>query len=566
MIKHSHFQQHSNKSRPTTTELYHDKLYPAISGYDDPFYRELVYLRTELRELKRQLSESNQQANYWKYHADRRAERIQQLEQQNKELQAKLNLRERQLFGRKSETSNNQQQPTSNTTAPFKKKRGRSKGCKGHGRRKHDRLSIIEDLKEIPLDDRLCDKCGLPYDPFGDTEDSEVLEIEVKAHKRKVRRTKYKKNCTCPDQPGIITAPPEPKLIPKGKLGISIWVELLLDKFLAMNPTNRLLAQWQLIDLSIPLSTVTNGLKRIEPMLQPVYEAIVEHNRTQQRWHADETRWQVFADVEGKTGYRWYMWVFAAQTSVVYVLDQSRSAKVPKAHFGIVAVGILSVDRFSSYKALAKTNSQIILAFCWAHVRRDFIAVAKDWDDQEEWAMQWIEDIGHLYHLNKQRLLVKDQPKQWDKRQIELEDAINQMAHQRDQQLAQDNLHPAHKKALNSLKEHWPGLTVFVDHPEVPMDNNEAERLERKPVVGRKNFYGSHAIWSGQLMAMMLTITQTLIRWKINPKIWLTEFLTACAQNNGQTPENVLAFLPWNRCQNEVHQSTIPTARLPNNP
>jgi transposase len=558
MIKRFHIQ-------PTKTTLYGNKPYLAISGYDDPFYRELVYLRTEIRELNRQLSESNQQANYWKYHADRRAEQIKQLEQENRELQAKLNLRERQLFGRKSETSNSQQQPTSNTTVSVKKKRGRSKGCKGHGRRKHDCLPVIDDLKEIPLDDRLCNKCGLPYDPFGDTEDSEVLEIEVNAHKRKVRRTKYKRSCACPDQPGIITAPPEPKLIPKGKLGISIWVELLLDKFMGMNPTNRLLAQWQLIGLDIPLSTVTNGLKRIEPMLQPVYEAIVEHNRTQQRWHADETRWQVFTDVAGKTGYRWYMWVFAAQTCVVYVLDQSRSAKVPQVHFGIVAAGILNVDRFSSYKALAKTNSRIVLAFCWAHVRRDFIAVAKDWNDQEEWAMRWVEDIGQLYHLNKKRLLVKDQPKQWNKHQIKLENAINQMANQRDQQLAQDNLHPARKKALNSLKQHWAGLTVFVDHPEIPMDNNEAERLERKPVVGRKNFYGSHAIWSGQLMAMMLTITQTLFRWKINPKIWLTEFLTACAQNNGQTPENVLAFLPWNMKINQSQQSTMPTARLPGN-
>ena len=40
---------------------------------------------------------------------------------------------------------------------------------------------------------------------------------------------------------------------------------------------------------------------------------------------------------------------------------------------------------------------------------------------------------------------------------------------------------------------HWAGLTVFVDHPWVPMDNNVAERDARLAVVGRKNFYGSGA-------------------------------------------------------------------------
>ena len=43
-------------------------------------------------------------------------------------------------------------------------------------------------------------------------------------------------------------------------------------------------------------------------------------------------------------------------------------------------------------------------------------------------------------------------------------------------------------KVLESLGNHWTGLTVFVEHPEVPMDNNTAERSERGPVVGRKNY------------------------------------------------------------------------------
>ncbi len=50
------------------------------------------------------------------------------------------------------------------------------------------------------------------------------------------------------------------------------------------------------------------------------------------------------------------------------------------------------------------------------------------------------------------------------------------------------------KKVLESLSEHFAGLTVFVDHPEVPIDNNKAERVQRGPVVGRKNYYGSECL------------------------------------------------------------------------
>ena len=30
---------------------------------------------------------------------------------------------------------------------------------------------------------------------------------------------------------------------------------------------------------------------------------------------------------------------------------------------------------------------------------------------------------------------------------------------------------------MNSMKEHWEGLTLFVEHPDVPMDNNSLERM-----------------------------------------------------------------------------------------
>ena len=41
------------------------------------------------------------------------------------------------------------------------------------------------------------------------------------------------------------------------------------------------------------------------------------------------------------------------------------------------------------------------------------------------------------------------------------------------------------------------------DDARIPLDNNASERQQRGPAVGRKNYYGSGALWSGRLAAML---------------------------------------------------------------
>lgn len=485
---------------------------------------------------------------FWRTMHRKAIEREAKLKEENEQLKAKLKLRERQLFGRKSEKGTNKSETSGSKRSG--KSRGQQPDSKGHGRRDYSNLPAKEETYDLSEGECCCPKCGLPFDLFPNTEDSEILEIEVSAYRRVIKRKKYKPTCSCGCQPGIITAPPPPKLIPKGIYGISIWTSVLLDKFLFLRPTYRFLADMKTHKLNIAQGTLTDGMKTIAPVFDPIYEAIIARNLEENRWHADETRWLVFVSVEGKVGYRWYMWVFCSASTVVYNLDKSRSAKVPKGHFGVVDEGILVVDRYCAYKAMAK-DSNIILAFCWSHVRRDFLGVAKDWPHQEDWAMEWVDAIGTLYHLNDLRLEVLDQPDKFAKRDIQLRDAVDQMAQKRDLELKVKKIHPARKKVLKSLNNHWEGLTVFVDYPEVPMDNNEAERRERVPVVGRKNFYGSGSVWSGQLTAVLFSIFQTLGLWNINPRLWLKTYLEACAAEQGKAPKNIDSFLPWNMSEQE---------------
>ncbi|MGL4553795.1 MAG: IS66 family transposase, partial [Gemmataceae bacterium] len=74
---------------------------------------------------------------------------------------------------------------------------------------------------------------------------------------------------------------------------MSIWVGVLLDEHLFYRPTYRLLADRKTHGLDLSPGTLTDGLQRLKPLFEPVYQALVEHDQEQVHWHADETRWLV---------------------------------------------------------------------------------------------------------------------------------------------------------------------------------------------------------------------------------------------------------------------------------
>jgi len=296
------------------------------------------------------------------------------------------------------------------------------------------------------------------------------------------------------------------------------------------------------------------------PLLEPVYEALRCHNQQQHHWHGDETRWQVFATVEGKVGYLWYLWLILSAEAAVFVLAAGRAHEVPEETLGPDARGIFNADRYAAYPAMKQVkDGQITLALCWAHQRRDFIEVERSRPELHAWASAWLGRISDLYRCNAARLQV------WQKDAVAFAQAdghlrrvVADMACVAAAEVEQETLALAARKVLESMRTHWAGLTVFVEHPEVPLDNNAAERAERGPVVGRKNYYGSGAVWAGQLAAVMFSVLETLRLWGLNAQQWLTGYLTACAENGGQALPELRRWLPWQMTEAERAELRLP--------
>ncbi len=511
--------------------------------------QEVTHLRADLDILRRDNLELRQQAGYWKSMHARAVERIAVLEQQNEHLRGEQQRLQQQLFGQKSEKQSSQDRSNELDGENAKEQTGSAAGGKpkqkGPKRRDFSHLSAREEVLELPADQRLCPDCGQPFGDMTDTEDSEQIEIEVQAHRRVIHRRRYRKTCACPGCQ-TITAPPPPKLIPKSLLGTSLWVEILLAKYFNHQPTERLLASWKLLGLDLAASTVNEGLQRLQPLFTPLYEALVQRNRLSAYQQADETRWLVFVEYEGKQGYRWWLWVFNGQDTVVFVLDPRRSHDVPEGHFTAGIRIILMVDRLASYKAMTPVKAGlIVLAFCWAHVRRDFIAVGKSFAELKPWALDWLKLIRQAYRYNRERLQHGDTA-EFTAADAQLRRVMDQMKTKAANELQDAKVRLPCRKVLASLQEHWTGLTHFVDDPRIPMDNNASERRLRGPALGRKNYYGSNAEWSGKLAMMLFSLFATLEKWQINPRRWLRWFLDSCAEVGGKVPADIQPFLPWN--------------------
>ena len=519
--------------------------------------QEVVELRSDVAQLRRENLELRQQAGDWRSQHAAAKQQIAELEQEIAQLRGENRKLQDQLFGRKSESSattdrSNQLDDPDDTPEP--QPRGQRRGRPGPKRRDYSHLPAREDLREVPESERVCPICGLPLTACG-AEESEQIEIETVIYRRIIRRRRYQRSCSCPG-PRTVTAPTMPKLIPKGRLGVSMWVEILLDKYASQRPTERLLGSWRLLGLDLSAGTVTDGLHRLEPLFSGLYEALTARSRVSAFHQADETRWLVFVAKEGKIGHGWWLWVVGSAEVVVYILDPSRSHEVPETLFPKNARGVLLVDRYSAYKAMAQVkNGGLVLAFCWAHVRRDFVRVGKGWPELKPWALAWLRRIRDLYAANRRRLsapegVTADQ---------EVRCIVDTMRQQFLEELANPALQTPCRKALTSLQDHWDGLTRFVDDRRIPMDNNAMERRLRNPALGRKNYYGSGAEWSGRLAAMLFSLLATLEMWGINARLWLTEYLQACAAAGGQAPSDVNRFLPWNRAEAK-HPEAKPTA------
>ena len=411
------------------------------------------------------------------------------LEGQLAKLRATRAVLSKALFGSKSERQ--QKKPRS------ERPRGQQRGAAGHGRTQRPGLEERTEEHNRPTDARVCSCCAKPYVANGERS-STVIEIEVKAHTRRTVRPRWRRSCDCASSPLEVPAPPVPRLFPRTPYAISFWARFVFEHCACLRPLHRV-AAW-LSDQGLPVSpgTLANTLKRFVALFEPVAEAILAHQNEAALRHADETTWRVQALREEGRSSRAWLWTSVSNDAVYFHIDPSRSAEAAHKLFAeAVLHTVIVCDRYSAYKRLARLlGGRVTLAWCWSHQRRDFIECAAGQVSLTQWCGGWIERIASIYRLNDARREHYDpggkrHTPAFDAAQGALNEALDGLFAHAERELAGLPDKAREGKALRSLVNHRDGLCVFADRPQVPMDNNLAERVLRGPVIGRRLSFGS---------------------------------------------------------------------------
>lgn len=435
-----------------------------------------------------------------------------------------------------------------------------SSGGRGHGRRSYDHLPTREVVHLPPGGRPACNRCGAPYTEVGVDHTAQEIHVRVVVERVIDRRPRFVRSCACSSdvalQPAVIAAPPVPKVIAGGLLAAPSLAFLLVQKYAFGMPLLRIVRMLAQEGLDLAPSSLVGMLHALLPLFLPLYEALRQHLGATYIRHMDETRWLVFG--EPGTSHRHWLWVAQGEDVTVYAVDPHRSTAAMQNLLPQhpVEPGYVVCDMYAAYFALDQTA--IRRAHCWAHVRRFFVRAARTDHTLRRWSVDWLVRIRTLFRL---RRAWAREPGDAAARAL-LEHHVLGLRRTLTRQFNAP-LHDEADRVLTTVDKHWLELTRFLEDPRIPLDNNAAERALRTPVVGRKNYYGSRAVWAGQFAATMFTILGTATQNGLNARAYLTAYLEACARCSADAPVDLERFLPWALRDEDRLAWAIPTRATP---
>jgi hypothetical protein len=346
-----------------------------------------------------------------------------------------------------------------------------------------------------------CPDCGCALSGGWVHDDREVIDLpEVKVHVTHHRLMRYR-CCGCGKQ---CTASADLSDTVAGRHRVSIRLMSFIGYLntvcrLPKRAIQALLSS--LYDLKLSIGGITRILHDIAARGEGAYRQLQEAVRSSPFVHADETGWRE----DGRGG---YLWSFSTPDVRFFVLDSSRSSRVPQAALGDFE-GVLVSDFYRGYLYYKGLKQK-----CWVHFLRELHQLTVGWP-QRHTLQRWAKRVNKLY--NRAKKFASPDPELRAQARLRFEAEAVKMA----QPAVGTRLHHAAlaKRIVDYAKE----LFTFVEHPEVPSDNNAAERSIRPAVVQRKISGGTRSPKGSYTMGVNLSLYGT---WAVRG----TDPLKACAQ------------------------------------
>lgn len=258
-------------------------------------------------------------------------------------------------------------------------------------------------------------------------------------------------------------------------------------------------------NIHVSMGEIGNILEEEANNLRPEYEGLKQSIDSQEASHYDETSWKVQKEVQGK-----FAWVRVGieNNDVVFSLGKSRGGgnveDLGRSNLGIT-------DDYGAYKNAFQEHQ-----LCWAHPQRklrDLVESNEIPENKRGYCKTTYKQFSNLYQKIKKNIGQTISKRMKNQFQSLFQEIITP-----------HNLDPTPlEKVKVSLRKNTEQYFTFLEHPNIPIDNNKAERALRHLVIKRKISLGSKTQRGAETTSILASVILSM-KWN-NPNTWFQKYL-----------------------------------------
>lgn len=378
---------------------------------------------------------------------------------------------------------------------------------------------------------------------------SEQLDYEpARFLRRRTIRKKYVHRTEVDAAPVI--APLPERLLDRSLPAPGLLAHVLVSKYCDHLPLYR---QEQIYSqrhqVQLPRQTLARWVVLAADWLKPIYEQIRTGVMAGGYFQVDETPIDYLEPGHGKTK-QGYLWTGCRPGGDVFFhWAISRAAACLEDFVPATFTGTLQCDGYGAYRTFANQHRRpLVLAGCWAHVRRKFYEARESSPRLAGWLLG---QIQHLYRIEARLREHRAGPALRDAvRASESRPIVQRIK----RALIKLKAHGRHlpQSPLGTAIDYTLGLSsaleVYLANAGVEIDNNLVENAIRPTAIGKKNWLFVGEADAGERSAVIYTLIECCRRRGLNPFAYLRDVLTRLPNmTNRQIPEVVPAV--WGKTQ-----------------
>ena len=358
-----------------------------------------------------------------------------------------------------------------------------------------------------------------------------------------------------------------PCLLEKSLLSPSLLAHVLVGKFNDHLPFYR---QAQIMErrhgIKVGDNTLCHWAEIGAQTLEPLYKIIASDLRGCSFLQIDETPVDYLEPGHGQTK-EGRFWVYHhPEVGVLYDWHSSRkSSCLDTILLGSGLgdedfAGVIQCDGYSGYtKWRGEQDGLVLLAGCWAHVRRKFFEASKHSPQQAAPFLQLIRELYGVETKLRAWLATNNHPPEVRKyyRRRFARPIIKKIRRLLKQQQMTKGFLPKSKlgDAVGYALNQWDRLEVYLHIGEVEIDNNLAENAVRPLKLGAKNWLFIGAEDTGWRSAVIYTLIENCRQLKMDPFAYLKDVFARLLVMTNQDDLRTLLPAAWKERKRIENQS-----------